>query len=78
MPRRPICPRCLHHIPNDLRPGAHHGALSRVASVEVCSACGCHEAMLSLAGGELPTVAEWPIAAPWNVTTPLAGVPVMP
>ncbi len=77
MSGHPTCPRCLHHIPNDVQPGVHRGGVSRVADVEVCSACSCHEAMLQFTGREVPTTAEWPIGAPWQITTPLTWVKVM-
>lgn len=72
------CPRCSHLIPNDLRPGVHRGARSRVAAgVEVCSACGFHEAMLALVGAELPSQVQWPISVPWAVTTPHSELRVL-
>jgi hypothetical protein len=78
MLRLTTCPRCLHHIPNDAQPGRHRGALSRVADAEICTACGSHEAELSLAGRELPSMAEWPIEAPWTTTSRLTSVHVAP
>lgn len=40
------CPTCDGYIPNNDRPGAHRGALSRRDSkTEICSACGHREAM---------------------------------
>jgi hypothetical protein len=74
----PTCPRCLHHIPNDLTPGARQGAQSRVApGVEICSACGTHEAFLPVAGAEVPALNLWPITVPWAVTTPHSHIRVL-
>ena len=40
------CPRCGDWIPNNLRPGAYPGALSRTDNkTEICSECGTLEAM---------------------------------
>lgn len=60
------CPRCGHLIPNDQRPGAYIGAMSRRDNkTEICSACGTEEAMIEFGGGDL--LGEiWPI-------TPKAG-----
>jgi len=43
----PICPVCDGFIPNNLRPGAYPGAISRLDNeTEICSDCGQKEAML--------------------------------
>lgn len=42
----PICPRCQGYIPNNDRPGAYPGALSRLDNkTEICSDCGMEEAL---------------------------------
>lgn len=42
----PICPRCQGYIPNNDRPGAYPGALSRLDNkTEICSDCGVEEAL---------------------------------
>jgi len=42
----PICPRCFGFIPNNEKPGAYMGAISRRDNkTEICSACGTAEAM---------------------------------
>lgn len=59
------CPRCHHKIPNDATPGAYPGAMSRFSrDVEVCSACGTHEALQQVAGIELAGPSDWPIEVP--------------
>ena len=41
---KPVCPICEGYIPNDERPGAYPGAISRYDNkTEVCSACGTAE-----------------------------------
>ena len=41
-----ICPRCEGWIPNNARPGAYPGALSRRDNkTEICSDCGTAEAL---------------------------------
>jgi hypothetical protein len=40
------CPTCDGYIPNNEKPGAYPGALSRIDNeTEVCSACGTREAL---------------------------------
>lgn len=42
----PVCPRCSGYIPNNDRPGAYPGALSRLDNkTEICSDCGTEEAL---------------------------------
>lgn len=77
MSRQPICPRCLHYIPNDLHPGAYPGFMSAVADAEICSACGLHEAWLPVVFRPLPSSSRWPISVPWDVTTPLTHFRVL-
>ena len=46
-----ICPRCAGFIPNNDRPGAYPGAMSRYTEdgiIEVCSNCGQEEAVLQM------------------------------
>lgn len=53
----PTCPRCGGGIPNDERPGAYPGALSRYDdTTEICSACGSDEAWFNFMnpGAPLP------------------------
>lgn len=57
------CPRCTGLIPNNESPGAYPGALSRVADVEICSACGADEAMSVIRDG-LVAPYDWPMAEP--------------
>jgi len=60
---KPVCPRCLHLIPNDERPGAYIGAISRADNqTEVCSDCGTHEAMQDFVDNACTPISEWPIA----------------
>lgn len=47
------------------------------ASVEICSACGFHEAILMLVGTKLPRRKRWPISVPWAVTTPHSELRVL-
>jgi hypothetical protein len=43
------CPSCDGQIPNNERPGAYMGAISRKDNkTEICSACGTREALLPL------------------------------
>ena len=57
----PVCPRCLHYIPNDQTPGAYVGAGSRIdRRIEICSPCGLDEAI----GRGLIPVGQWPIGSP--------------
>lgn len=59
-----ICPRCGGAVPNEVHRGQYPGALSRVASVEICSMCGEDEALARILTGEegLVPQAEWPIS----------------
>jgi hypothetical protein len=42
----PICPVCGGYIPNNERPGAYPGAISRRDNkTEICSECGTREAL---------------------------------
>lgn len=42
----PVCPDCGGYIPNNDRPGAYPGAISRRDNkTEICSACGTREAL---------------------------------
>lgn len=42
-----ICPRCEGWIPNNEKPGAYPGAISRLDNkTEICSQCGSEEAVL--------------------------------
>jgi len=65
------CPRCGHWIPNDQKPGAHPGAISRhfatrgsdrYRGAEICSICGIEEAFLQFSGADL-SQEIWPITA---------------
>lgn len=59
------CPRCQHLIPNDATPGAYAGAMSRKdPSIEICSACGTHEALQQSIGMDLSGPDEWPVRVP--------------
>jgi hypothetical protein len=51
----PICPICEGYIPNDERPGAYPGAISRYDNkTEVCSACGTAEGVgMMILGDEI-------------------------
>ena len=51
----PICPICEGYIPNDERPGAYPGAISRYDNkTEVCSACGTAEGVgMMMLGDEI-------------------------
>jgi len=61
------CPRCGHYIPSDYMPGVTHGALSRSDNwIEVCLACGRHEAILER-NGRAADQSEWPIEVPQGV-----------
>lgn len=73
----PICPRCRHYIPNDLHAGARRGPVSRDSEAEICTACRCHEDMLSTIGRDVPASWQWPIATRWDVTTPLSHLRVL-
>lgn len=54
------CPRCLWHIPNNITPGAHPGALSRTDNAtEICSDCGAQEAAEEHFGSPTPQI-WWP------------------
>jgi hypothetical protein len=76
MSHPPICPRCRHYIPNDLQPGVRPGAWSLVSDVEICSACGLHETLLEVVCLDKPLRWQWPVAVPWDVTTPLTAARV--
>lgn len=53
-------PRCLWHIPNNITPGAHPGALSRTDnSTEICSDCETQEAAEEHFGSPTPQI-WWP------------------
>lgn len=56
MLNKPVCPRCLGYIPNNLTPGKYIGAISRIADEEICSDCGEEEAVVGL----IPR-SQWPI-----------------
>lgn len=65
---RPVCPRCLGHIPNNDSPGSYPGARSRRSRgpgepfIEVCSECGKEEAFIKFTQSEAALLAEeWPI-----------------
>lgn len=77
MSHPPICPRCRHYIPNDLQPGVRPGPRSLVSDVEICSACGLHETLLEAVYLEKPLRWQWPVAVPWDVTTPLTAARVV-
>lgn len=55
------CPRCTGWIPNNETPGAYMGALSRVADVYICSACGTDEAMRDFGGLPPYSPSDWPL-----------------
>lgn len=58
------CPRCVEHrwIPNNDKPGAYPGAISRADnSTEICSACGEDEALKDYFDGGCEPVSEWPV-----------------
>ena len=56
----PICPICDGYIPNDERPGAYPGAISRYDNhTEVCSACGTTEGVgMMILGNEINVLAD--------------------
>jgi len=58
--QHPICPICDGYIPNDERPGAYPGAISRYDNeTEVCSACGTTEGVgMMILGNEINVLAE--------------------
>lgn len=59
-----ICPRCTTHnwIPNNEKPGAYPGALSRADNTtEICSACGEDEALKDYFGEGCEDISEWPV-----------------
>lgn len=57
----PVCPRCLGFIPNNEKPGAYCGAISRVDNkTEICSKCGENEAMEDLFN-TLTLIRDWPV-----------------
>lgn len=66
----PVCPRCKGFIPNNERPGAYPGALSRADNkTEVCSACGLEEAVNDVMRGQYRKadggdMMLWPIESP--------------
>jgi hypothetical protein len=46
-----LCPRCQGFIPNNDKPGAYPGAISRLDNkTEICSECGTIEALLDWQG----------------------------
>lgn len=53
---KPICPRCLGYIPNNITPGKYMGAISRIVNEEICSDCGTEEAVVALIPRD-----QWPI-----------------
>lgn len=58
-----LCPRCGGAVPNNERPGAYLGALSRTDNrTIICSPCGTEEALLDFATGELPDQIHWPVS----------------
>ena len=68
----PICPICEGYIPNDERPGAYPGAISRYDNkTEVCSACGTAEGVgMMLLGDEIYVLrdeAEEFTDDPWEI-----------
>lgn len=54
-----MCPRCGREAMNE-RPTRN--ALSRVAKIQICDACGMDEAVRAFAGNELP-ISKWAIVA---------------
>lgn len=59
MPEAKRCPICDGWIPNNDRPGAYPGALSRKDNkTEICSECGVMEAMTSPTGRVLEELIE--------------------
>lgn len=61
---KPICPRCGGYIPNNDKPGAYIGAMSRADNhTEICSACGTEEAMEDFTGTGLTEIADWPVGS---------------
>jgi hypothetical protein len=68
----PICPICEGYIPNDERPGAYPGAISRYDNkTEVCSACGTAEGVgMMILGDEIYVLrdeAEEFTDDPWEI-----------
>jgi hypothetical protein len=59
------CPRCLHLIPNDRRPGQYDGEFSCIGDneIEICTACYVHERELMKEGRVIPR-ALWPVEIP--------------
>lgn len=58
------CPRCIEHrwIPNNDKPGAYPGAISRADNAtEICSACGEDEALKDYFDGGCEPLSEWPV-----------------
>lgn len=54
------CPRCGDWIPNNIRPGAYPGAISRTDNVtEICSECGTIEALEQHFGDGLMPQSDW-------------------
>ena len=66
-----MCPRCHGLIPNNDRPGAYPGAISRVDNeTEVCSACGEDEALGVFFEGYLAPIEEWPVTRKFTISIP--------
>jgi hypothetical protein len=64
-----ICPRCkTDWIPNNERPGAYVGAISRADNkTEICSACGEDEALKDYYEGGCEPVNEWAVKRKYSV-----------
>lgn len=56
-----ICPRCGGDVPTAEHKGEYPGAVSRVAHVEICSACGVDEALMEFLDGATHPRSAWPI-----------------
>lgn len=58
------CPRCGGMIPNNIRPGAYPGAISRTDNrTEICSECGTLEALEDYFANALTPQSQWPVEA---------------
>jgi|DEB19_MinimDraft_3_1074340.scaffolds.fasta_scaffold01445_16 hypothetical protein len=63
------CPRCISHdwIPNNNKPGAYPGAISRADNAtEICSACGEDEALKDFFDGGCEAVDAWPVVRTYS------------
>lgn len=56
-----ICPRCGGDVPTTEFKGQYPGAVSRVAAVEICSACGTDEALMQFLDGSTHPREAWPV-----------------